>query len=255
LITLAVSAAEQSEAEVLSQAEAAFAEGVQARGPASRQAFAKAATDYEELRLRGVHNPALYRNQGDAYLLAGDVPRAILAYRRGVQLAPNDAALRANLANVRDQVLHVAPGTFGRPPLDHWPPWVPRLTTAVAVWMAVAVYGVACVFFTRWFMTRRSGLVGVAGIAGLLAGSLAVYATIAEKTNRQERQQPLVVVTADRVTLHKGNGRSYPSFPWPLPRGAEARVRFQRNGWLQIELAGGEVGWVPRTAVVLDDEA
>jgi hypothetical protein len=249
LLILALAQAAPPEAEVLSRAEAAFAEGVQTDGPAARQAFARAGAGYEELRQRGAHNPALYRNQGNAYLLAGDLPRAILAYRRGLQLAPNDWVLRANLVYAREHVIPGAPGAFGRPPTDDWPPWLLRPTPGLAVILAGICYGLACASFTRWLMTRRSWLLAATGTAGLLAVLLSVHAV---STERGEGR-PLVIVAAENVRLHKGNGRAYPSYPWPLPRGTEACFLFARGNWLQIELAGGEVGWVPRADVVCDE--
>jgi hypothetical protein len=35
-------------------------------------------------------------------------------------------------------------------------------------------------------------------------------------------------------------------------RGVEARLLFEREGWAQIELAAGEVGWVPREYLLVD---
>ena len=32
----------------------------------------------------------------------------------------------------------------------------------------------------------------------------------------------------------------------------EVRCLYERSGWLQIELNGGQVGWIPREAAVLD---
>ena len=67
--------------------------------------------------------------------------------------------------------------------------------------------------------------------------------------------------------LHRGDGSEYPRYnaaarDWTdsgldaeatvLPAGVEARLLFERGAWLQIRLDGGEVGWVPRTAVMLD---
>src|SRR5207302_9041873 len=97
----------QTRAEILERAEAAFEQGVKARGtPEETKLFQSAAEHYEELRRRGVHNAALYRNQGNALLLGGDLPGAILAYRRGLRLNPNDRQMRANLTYARDQVVY-----------------------------------------------------------------------------------------------------------------------------------------------------
>jgi hypothetical protein len=56
--------------------------------------------------------------------------------------------------------------------------------------------------------------------------------------------------------LRQGNGLSYPpvtanGIPIRLAEGVEARVRTERsNGWSQIELPEGTLGWVPSSALL-----
>jgi hypothetical protein len=70
----------------------------------------------------------------------------------------------------------------------------------------------------------------------------------------QEQQHPLVVIADDGVLLRKGNGLSYPPrYETPLNRGVEARLLVSRGDWLQIELEGGEIGWVPREYARVDN--
>src|SRR5262249_38984745 len=68
--------------ELLHRAETAFRAGTQARDNPDKAGpfFRDAASCYEELRRRGAANADLYRNLGNSYLLAGDLPRAILSY-------------------------------------------------------------------------------------------------------------------------------------------------------------------------------
>jgi tetratricopeptide (TPR) repeat protein len=254
LLTPALAGAEPPDGELLSRAEAAFAEGAASDGRTAQQPFLQAAADYEALRQRGVNNAPLYLNQGNAYLLAGDLPRAILAYRRGLRLAPRDPALLRHLDYAREQVVHVAPGSFGRPPVDHWPPWLLYPPPGLAVLLASLFYGAACLGWTRWLMTRRRWPAVGAGAAFLLAAVLAAHAAVAAAAERTDRLRPPVVIASESVPLHRGNGHSYPAYPWPLPRGTEARLLFERGPWLQIELTGGEVGWVQRADVVGADE-
>src|SRR5438270_11427960 len=77
-----------SDAELLAQAEAAFRRGTEARDhpEQARPLFRQAAHGYEALRRRGTQNTDLFRNEGHASLLAGDLPQAILSYRRGLRL-------------------------------------------------------------------------------------------------------------------------------------------------------------------------
>ena len=39
-----------------------------------------------------------------------------------------------------------------------------------------------------------------------------------------------------------------------LPRGAEVRELARRGGWMQVEIPGGAVGWVPLAAVIVPTE-
>jgi uncharacterized protein YraI len=56
------------------------------------------------------------------------------------------------------------------------------------------------------------------------------------------------VVNRD-LPLRAGNGAEYPA-KLDLPRGCEVRRLVERGDWLQVETAGGAIGWVPRDAVV-----
>jgi len=249
-------AASLDEADILHRAEFALQEGVARRDnpQQARLYFLEAAHGYENLEQQGIQNPALLRNDGNAYLLAGDLPRAILAYRRGIRPAPADAVLQANLRYAREQVDYPSGDGFGRPPIDHWPPWLPRPSLAALMTLTGLVYTASLVMLTRWWMTRRGGML-VIGV-GLFAAALApLFGMIHEAwQQRQEARYPLVIVAANHVPLRNGDGLAYPARydGKTLSRGVEARLLFERGDWLHIELSGSETGWVPRTAVLLD---
>ena len=245
------------DADLLKQAETAFHEGARLRhrpGEA-RRAFAEAAERYEGLRRRGAANPALFRDEGDAYLLADDLPRAILAYRRGLRLAPNDGVLRGNLEYARSQVALTPPGKLGRPPAEVLPPWLPRPSPRIILGLALVVYTIGWLALARWWMLRRRGLLvagGVALAAALLLGGLFGVWT---NTLQQQERHPLVVIADDGVLLRRGNGLTYPpKYETPVNRGVEARLLVGRGDWRKVELAGGEGGWVPRKYTLLDAE-
>jgi hypothetical protein len=244
-----------SRVELLQQAAAAFQAGVNLRDQPdkARPLFREAASCYEELRRCGAANVDLYRDQGNAQLLAGDLPGAILSYRRGLRLAPADLDSRANLAYAREQIAFRSPEDLGRPPEENRPPWLPYLPQRQRVLLFFCSYSFGWLGIVRWRMVRRAapwrfGLTAFA-LASILAASLAVEAW----SDRQESLHPLVVVAKHGVPLRKGNGVLYPPrFGTPLHRGVEARLRFERGGWLQIELAGGQIGWIPRADALLD---
>jgi tetratricopeptide (TPR) repeat protein len=240
LLSLAVA---MTGAELLAEAGRAFAEGLaqRQRGERGAEAFRRAAARFEELRERGVENAQLLGNLGNAYYLAGDLPRAILAYRQALRLSPEDRGLRERLAFAREQV-ELADGRVGRPPDDPWPP----IDRRVALAAAALLYAAGWAALTRGWARGLRGWM-LAGLVAITAAAGAAYYV------RPRPDPPLVVVARDGVPLRKGNGESFP--PWfdaPLNRGVEASLLYRRGDWLQIELAGGEVGWVHVRDAVTD---
>ncbi|HZP02585.1 MAG TPA: hypothetical protein VFD30_20050, partial [Terriglobia bacterium] len=72
---------------------------------------------------------------------------------------------------------------------------------------------------------------------------------------RAAAAHPLVVIVKDKVPFQRGNGPSYSAHP-DLPilnQGMEAQCLHQRGDWLQIQFATGEIGWVPRDQVLIDE--
>jgi len=246
-----------SDAELLERAESSFAEGVKLRGTSGRakRHFLNAAESYAELGRRGYRNADLAHNEGNAWLLARDVPRAILAYRRGRRFSPADRGLQRSLTFAREQVNFAGPGRFSRPPVDNRPPWLPRVTlSAWSFVLLLGVYAVSCVLLTRWLMVRRERLL-IYSLAGFALSAVAAGLLLAGNVFEAKLHRHPVVLISREVPLRKGNGLSYPAREGSalLRPGVEAGLLFRRGDWLQIELSGGEVGWVPTAAALFDD--
>jgi tetratricopeptide (TPR) repeat protein len=69
--------------------------------------YAEAATAYEQILAQGIESGAVQYNLGNAYLKAGDVGRAVLAYERARRLIPGDPDLAANLGFARESARDV----------------------------------------------------------------------------------------------------------------------------------------------------
>lgn len=243
----------RSDADIANEAEAAFQRGI-ASGTKFLQArkhFAEAVDRYLELHERGMRNPALYRNLGNAAALADRWPLANWAYQMGLALDPNDAIMREHLDFARSKVLY-PPSGEGRLEADTWPAWLHRPT--LFEWFAAfaACYGLACLAAT-WSWLKKSRSAMLAAIV-LTAASLASGGGWWHQQRRAdfERESPVVIV-ADNTAFYQGNAASYPphsTLPM-LPRGMEARQIHVRGNWLQIRLATGETGWLPRTRVLV----
>ncbi|HTU90829.1 MAG TPA: hypothetical protein VMF69_12190, partial [Gemmataceae bacterium] len=118
---------------------------------------------------------------------------------------------------------------------------------------AVGCYVLGCVVVTRWRMVRRERLLTVGLLALLLAGVLSGWLLLRAEERHEREIHPLVVIARNGVLLRRGNSMVFPPrYDTPINRGIEGRLLFERGGWVQIELSGGEIGWVPREAVLVD---
>jgi hypothetical protein len=263
MLTLAAEPAQRTPDDFRAEAEATFAHAVQQATNQPNEArfcFGCAAAQFDKLQRSGIASPALSRNLGNAWLLARDpndpadrsLPQAILAYRQGLRLDPANQDLHRNLEFARQQVNYPAPGTFGLPAIDHRPPWLPRWP-GVLLGLAATAYAISVLGLARWWMVRRSHWLTVAGCSFAFALLFAAGLAVETWQIREETQHPVVVIAQDGVQLLIGNGSRYPPrYETPVNRGVEARLRYDRGNWLQIELGTGEIGWVPRHAVLLD---
>jgi hypothetical protein len=246
-------------AQLAQHAESAFQEGrkLRSEGENGTKEFQAAVRDYEELRARGVANAALYRNLGHAYVLADDLPHAILAFRRGLRMAPYDAGLHQSLDKARALVVYKEEEPLGRPMPERRLPWLPPYPVEGLIVVVFVLFSGFCISVTRWWMMRRGRMLAVAAVcllAASLPATLLTWLLIdADRRHRAETEQTLVVIKDDGVRLRKGDSLQYPPrYETPVNRGVEARLVHQRDGWVQIELAGGAIGWVPRRYVLID---
>ena len=70
----------------------------------SEELYSKAIAHYTTIiEDGGVKNGKLYYNIGNAYLLKGDIGKAIVNYRRGLELLPGDYQIEKNLEYARTQ--------------------------------------------------------------------------------------------------------------------------------------------------------
>lgn len=282
ILFLPVQGLARTEAEMLADAQAAFRRGVEnkTRLLLARKDFSAATDAYLELHRQGIRNAALYRSLGNTAVLADRWPEAIWAYHVGLKLDPNDRSMREHLAFARGKVLY-PPSGVGRPGPDAWPAWMYRpslftwacigfclyialcvgaITVAARLtferyhWPAlVTVLMFAIVFLGGWIVIARTGRRYV--VAGALVAALVLAGIGFWQEFRQaqvDHAMPIVVMAAN-VDFHRGNGPSYERHPVipVLPRGLEARQVHARGSWLQIRLATGEVGWLPRNQVLM----
>lgn len=242
--------------EILAEAQTAFRTGVEHKDRLllARVDFSRAADAYYELHERGVRSSSLYRNLGNAAVLADRWPEGIWAYQMGLALDPNDRAMREHLAFARGKVIYPVAGQ-GRLGADAWPVWLPRPTFFTLFTVFAIAYLLACIAGAGAFAIRKLLLLAPAVLFALIAIAFGIGAGIVWEQANADRAHPRIIVADKKgsIPFYLGNGPSYPQHTGVplLPRGLEARIVHRRGDWLQIRLATGEVGWLPRNQVLI----
>lgn len=256
LLLAAVPGLAASPGDTLAEAEAAFAEGVALRGDSdkARPAFARAAAQYDVLWNHGHRTPELALNRSRAHRLAGSLPRAIGALHDGLAVARFSRPLQAELADARTAVPYPLDGELAA---QCQPPPFRGVSTRMSPADAWVVGGglwlLACACVARFVMTRAAAWLALAAVCACALLALGGLWVQDARDRSKEDAFPLLIVSED-VTLRRGNAGSYPArFDAVMPKGAEARELGRRGGWVQVQLAGGAVGWLPQTAVLACD--
>jgi len=238
---------------LLNEANTTFQQANAAAKDATRasELYAKAILLYEKIVDQGhIANAKLYYNLGNAYFLADDIGRAILNYRRALQLDSSDVNVRNNLAFARSQRLDKVSVQTERRVLETLFFWHYDFSLKTKFFLACLIFGVLCLAATLIVWLGRSPVTSTTGILAAVLW-LCLTTSVVVETGRRDAVV-FGVVTASEIIARQGDGPNYPPrFKDPLHAVTEFELLEQRPGWLHIELSDGSDAWVPDTAAEL----
>jgi len=245
---------------------------VKADRSAAEAKFREAAGAWREAaRIGGIHNVKLETNIANASLLAGDVPGAILAYRRALKIDPADRDVLAGLAAARRSAGTEAlalgqtlskkgePGRIGgvrgaaesiRALVRDSIEWGARMVSLRVL------LGAAIVCYIALFLAlalRVSGKLRVpnAALALLFAFLLLASAPLITNEVRASGREEAVVIQPN-VIARNGPAELYDAaFQEPLRAGLEVTVVESRGSWTKIRLRDGREAWLRGDALAI----
>ncbi len=205
--------------------------------------FADAAAAYDKLALSGQTSAALYFNMGNAYFKAGQLGRAIAAYRQAEQITPRDPDVRANLLFARKQPAGASlqPTSLqqwlGRLSLNEW-----TVLTAAVVWILFLLLAAG-----QWWPSARSSLRNFVILAGFAA--VVLIACLGADYYETRMNRTAIVIVRDAIVRLGPLTESQEAFT--AHDGAELRVLDQKDEWLAVSAGPGRFGWIRRDQVQL----
>lgn len=208
--------------------------------------FQEAAAQYEKLISAGHVSSAVLFNLGNSYFKAGELGRAVAAYRSAQKLEPRDPDVRANLAFARNQVKGNALI------LPRWRAWLGRLTLNEWTLLAATVFWVWLLVLAvrQWRPSLKPALRALTiAVAIVLLGSVAALAAAIQTAKGLH----LAVITVPEARVHYGPLDASPT-GFTLHDGAEVRILDQKEQWYQVTLDPKRIGWVRKEQLLLENQ-
>ena len=205
--------------------------------------YAEAAAAYGRLIQTGNVSAALFFNFGNAQFKAGQLGRAIAAYRRAETLTPRDPDVRANLQFARNQFSEnnsARPGVWQRSlrtfTVNEW-----ALLAAAAVWAWLILLALSQ--WRREWQTKLKSYAGMLGLAAVVGCGVAWAAWF--DFHGSESAVVTGELTVRSGPLDEATGK------FTARSGLELAVLDRHDDWLQVSDGQGRIGWVKRDAVEL----
>lgn len=237
-------------ASLLSRAEGAGPLVTAAQEAYAKGEYAQALALYDSVYAKE-NSAGLLFNIGNCHMKLGDVPHALLYYERASRLQPGAEDIQANLDYARSQVVdrvnELPAFTLGSlwdrlrggKDVDQW--------ARRSLWACLLLFAFATAFlFVRQRAWRRS-LLGAAVICLLFTGLSAALAAyrVNEITDRSQ-----AIIMLPKVDV-RGEPRAEATTVFVLHEGTKVGVLQEENGWYEVKLSSGSVGWAPPGALVV----
>lgn len=240
LVMISVSAAQDSRIEdLLSRGNNAY----------QNENFEEALKYYNEIVHEGYSGSRLYYNIGNCYFKLNKIGYAILNYEKALKISPNDEDTKFNLsvANARivDRIKEV-PKLF----IFDW--WETILSAfGVTGWAFIVV-----LFFISllgislfWMFTKVQSFKQISFMVGGINLGLLVISVflLTASINHENANDYAILISSSAAAKVSPGTKSNDAFI--IHEGVKFSVQNYVNGWYEIKLPDGKVGWLPETTL------
>lgn len=207
--------------------------------------YQQAADLFESLTKEGYNSADLYYNLGNAYYKAGENAQAILNYERALLYAPNDADLKTNLEIAKLKTVDKI-DPVEKIFLYNWIDSIRNMYTSNQ-WAFIAV-GSFILFlgcFALYFIGGKVWMKKVAFFSAILLFILILFANSASSVQKARLlNRDYAIIFAKSVTAKSTPADSGTDL-FVLHDGTKVKVKSKVGDWYEIELADGNIGWIP----------
>jgi len=213
--------------------------------------FQKSVDLYEKIVKSGFSAGELYYNLGNAYYRIGDYKSAILNYERAKKILPNNDNIQINLEFCQKYVqdkIEAVPKFF----LVNWiRSFLNLLSTKswgiISIFTFISFLGLALLFlFSRTIAYRKLSF--YFGLLSVFISIISFYASY--KQNEVLTNHNTAIVFSSSASV-KSSPNESGTVLFIIHEGLKVTIIDDSDGWKEIKLADGKVGWLPNDALVV----
>lgn len=211
----------------------------------ARGDFGKSISLYESLITQNTVSVELYFNLGNAYYKTNSIGPAILNYERAKKLNPEDEDIKTNLklANQKaEDKIDAAPQLF----LSEWKNGIIDLFSE-STWSIICIFlFTLSLFLIALYFISQSGSIKKTGFFGgafFLALAIIAYFIAGNKYEVTKNSHDAIVI-AGTATVN-GSPSEKGTKLFILHEGTKVETAEENEGWTEIKIANGNVGWIP----------
>jgi tetratricopeptide (TPR) repeat protein len=210
--------------------------------------YGQAIENYEKILASNYESSVLYFNLGNAYFKNQDIPSAILNYEKALKLDPTDPDIRFNLALANSRIIdkiEPLPEFF----IKSWWKSV-RNSLSSNQWAKFGLAALILILVSAFlFITSRSILIRkISFWAGTFFALIMLFSFLLSASSfRNYHQSNAAIIFTPTVTVKSSpNDNSVDLFV--IHEGTKVFITDHIEGWSEIKLENGNVGWLKNTA-------
>ena len=192
---------------------------------------------------------ALYYNLGNAKYKQGETAAAILNYERALKLDPNNEDILFNLEMAKQQTTDKIE-TLDNFFLSEWNKNIQN-TFSSNGWARISILSfiLSLICISLYFFMKVTSIRKAAFFSGIFTILFCIVGFVyAKRQKTAQTTHDTAIIFAPSVT-GKGSPDASGTDLFLLHEGTKVKIKSQLNGWVEIQIADGNVGWIPETDI------
>jgi len=213
--------------------------------------YQEAIDDYKKILDQGLVSAALYYNLANAHYKLNNVGETVYYFEKALQLSPADADIRNNAAFAENMKIDA----IEKLPENTLKKWVDAVLSWLTFdgWARTSI--IAMILFVLLFLGYYFSFGTLRKRSFFITSSLALLITIVSVSfaytsfTKAQLDQPAIIFVPEVEIKSEPNLGSATAFT--LHEGTKVMVLETISAWKRIQLADGQVGWIPDTDLKL----